>query len=73
MVKKIFNKKIFLIYFVLVYINVQTFFAAVRFQPLKNNIKKNKTKDKEKDKINNNNNKISIVNIIAHMLYNKIN
>ena len=26
-----------------------------------------------KDKINNNNNKISIVNIIAHMLYNKIN
>ena len=29
--------------------------------------------DKEKDKINNNNNKISIVNIIAHMLYNKIN
>ena len=58
MVKKIFNKKIFLIYFVLVYINVQTFFAAVRFQPLKNNIKKNKTKDKEKDKINNNNNLI---------------
>lgn len=60
MVKKIFNKKIFLIYFVLVYINVQTFFAAVRFQPLKNNIKKNKTKDKRKDKINNNNNNLIV-------------
>ena len=56
MVKKIFNKKIFLIYFVLAYMNIPTFFAAIKFKPLGNEILKKKVVEENKDANNQNNN-----------------